>query len=56
MLNGYVTNSNPSVQRAADLADLLLQVNDPEHLAAAATLLDEAAKSSAVESPSSLDH
>jgi hypothetical protein len=43
-------------QRAADLADLLIQVNNPEHLAAAATLLDEAAKSSDVEGPSSLDH
>jgi hypothetical protein len=51
-----VASTTSSVQRAADLADILLQVNDPEHLAAAATLLDEAAKSSAVEDPSSLDH
>jgi hypothetical protein len=51
-----VASTTSIEQRAADLADLLLQVNDPEHLAAAATLLDEAAKSSAGEGPSSLDH
>ena len=51
-----VASTTSSVQHAADLADLLIQVNDPEHLAAAATLLNEAAKSSAVEGPSSLDH
>jgi hypothetical protein len=51
-----VASTTSIEQRAADLADLLLQVNNPEHLAAAATLLDEAAKSSAVEGPSSLDH
>ena len=53
-----VASTTSSLQRAADLTDLLLQADDPDRLAAPAVLLSAVAESSVVgeDGSSSLDH